>query len=162
MSKFANLQGLKNFQRKVNNAKISQNLIDKIVGRILKEGIGYARSLYNGSKNISLYYTIENDVYRFYAEGDAIAYLEFGTGERGNGSYEGNLPENQLTFYSNKFGREVVLDYGWTYSYANKIDENQPIWSGFESQAQMWKTAQYLRARIPLIVREVFESESIS
>lgn len=160
MKTFANLEGLKNFRNKIERAKINQSMIDNILLKIANTSINYAYKLYNSEK-VSLYSELSSNKVRIFAEGDEIAYIEFGTGERGQGSYKGNLPENQLTFYSSRFGKDIVLEYGWTYSYANKIDETQPTWSGFESQAQMWKTVQHMREIIPQIIREVVSSESI-
>lgn len=155
MAKFADLKGLNNFRKKVSQAKLTNEDLQLILNRICEKGIEYARSLYGGTESITLSAELNGNIGTIVAEGETIAYLEFGTGERGQGTYEGNLPENQLTFYSTKFAKDIVLEYGWTYSYANKIDENQPIWQGRESQAQMWKTAQYLRQNLYRIVQEV-------
>ena len=164
MSKFANLDGLHNFRKKLNSLAISSETISKILSKILnriaKISIEYAQRFFNKG-TVEFYPEYYKNGVRIFAEGDEIAYVEFGTGELGNGSYEGQLPENQISFYSSRFGRDIVLDYGWTYSYANKIDETKPTWEGFEAQAPMWKTAQHMREVIPQIIREVLKSEGI-
>lgn len=155
MAKIASLKGLNRFRNRLSEAQKKMTDLQEIVIHICEAGMSYARSLYGGTENITLSAEFVGNVGKIIAQGNQIAYLEFGTGERGNGTYQGQLPENALTFYSNRLGRDVVLEYGWTYSYANKLDENQPLWQGYQAQAQMWKTAQYLRENIRQIVQEV-------
>ena len=153
MSKFADLKGLKNFTRKVKEIDVNDKE-KEILNRICELGVAYAKSLYN-TKNVKVEYAIYCDnTATIRANGDEVAYIEFGTGERGRGTYEGNLPTKELSFYSNRLKQKVSLE-GWVYSYANEIDYNQAFWVGFGAKAQMWKTAQYLRENIDNIVREV-------
>ena len=153
MSKFADLKGLKNFIQKVNKINVNDKA-KEILNRICELGVDYAKSLYN-TENIEVEYVIYCDnTATIKAKGDEIAYIEFGTGERGRGTYEGNLPTQKLRFYSNRLKRKVSLD-GWVYSYANEIDYNQSFWVGFGAKAQMWKTSQFLRENIDKIIREV-------
>lgn len=155
MGRFANLKGLNHFRQKLEEAKLKYADLEEIVRAICEAGQNYARSLYGGSENVTITAEFVGNVGKIVAEGEQIAYLEFGTGERGSGTYEGQLPENALTFYSNRLGRDVTLEYGWTYSYANKLDDTQAVWQGFAAKAQMWKTAQYLRENIAQIVKKV-------
>ena len=153
MSNFANLQGLNNFRRKLKNLKMQDINYSEILRKICEAGIQYAKQLYNTEK-IELYYEIKENFAVITAKGDEVAYIEFGTGEAGRGSYEGELPDEKLEFFSNRLNRDVSLD-GWTYSYANEIDDNQPFWVGFSAKAQMWKTSQYLRNNIVKIIQGV-------
>lgn len=152
MSKF-DLSGLKNFIQKVNNIDVNGKE-KQILNRLCELGVAYAKSLYN-TENIEVEYAIYcNNTATIRAKGDEVAYIEFGTGERGRGTYEGNLPTKKLRFHSNRLNQDVVLD-GWVYSYAHEIDYNQSFWIGFGANAQMWKTSQFLRENIDRIVREV-------
>ena len=161
MKKTTDLSGLLNFTKKVKNCKNKILNTNEMLFKICNTAINYAYSLYNDIGSITIHSEISNGRAVIYAQGDQIAYLEFGTGETGNHTYQGNLPEKTIEFYSQKFGKDIVLEYGWTYSYANKIDETQSLWVGFEAQAQMWKTAQYIRRILPQIIQEVVNSESI-
>ena len=163
MAKLGDLSGFNNFRSKINglNKNKKSDLFSEILTRLCKLGSEYAHSLYNFSRNdgdesITVNSEVLADGYsaRIVAEGNQIAYLEFGTGEMGRNSYKGNLPNISLSFYSSRLGQNVQLD-GWTYSYANYLDKSQPMWKGFQAQAQMWKTAQYLRSIIPQVIREV-------
>lgn len=153
MSKFADLKGLKNFTRKVKEIDVFDKA-SLIINRVCELGVAYAKSLYS-TESVNVEYNINGDnTATIIASGDEVAYIEFGTGERGRGTYEGNLPTKELSFYSNRLKQKVSLE-GWVYSYANEIDYNQAFWVGFGAKAQMWKTAQYLRENIDNIVREV-------
>lgn len=135
------------------------NKIGEILERLCKLGEDYARSLYNASEiTIEWGYTnSEKTKATITASGTKIAYLEFGTGERGRGSYEGNLPTQDISFYSNAYQQDVTVN-GWTYSYAHELGLSDKKVAGFSAQAQMWKTAQYLRTQFVKIAREVVKS----
>lgn len=156
MSNFAKLDGLKNFRKKLDNVKEDLPLlVQMILTKVCEVGTQYAKSLYSSSANIKLRYELVNErSAKIIAEGEAIAYLEFGTGERGRGTYQGKLPDQTISFYSNRLQQDVTLN-GWVYSYAHEIDNNQLMWGGFTAQSQMWRTAQYLRQIIPQIAKEV-------
>lgn len=156
MSKFANLDGLDNFRKKLKNAqKDFSDLCRNILIRVCEAGQKYAQSLYQSSENIKVTYELNTDFSaKIIAKGHQVAYLEFGTGERGRGTYEGKLPDKNISFHSNRLGQDVTLNT-WVYSYAHELDENQATWGGFAAQSQIWKTAQHLRKVIPQIIKEV-------
>lgn len=156
MSNFANLNGLNNFRNKLRKAQEDfPELCRNILIRVCKAGQEYAHSLYNSSKNIEVTYELYSDFSaKIIAKGHQVAYLEFGTGERGRGTYEGKLPDKSISFHSTRLGQDVTLNT-WVYSYAHELDENQATWGGFAAQSQIWKTAQYLRKVIPQIIKEV-------
>lgn len=169
MANSFDLSGLKNFQKKLEKVKERKELFKDIVYKLCELGTTYAKALYSSSKSqknknpITVSYNILSDGHeaKIVADGTQIAYLEFGTGERGRGTYDGKLPDVKFRFFSERLGYDVKL-YGWTYSYANYLDDTQEDWGGFEAQAQMWKTSQYLRRMIPQIIKEVTNNESIS
>jgi hypothetical protein len=156
MGEFANLEGLKNFRKKLERLEDNlPSLARRILTKICEYGVTYATSLYNSSENIKVNYELLSDnSAKIIANGVKVAYLEFGTGERGRSTYEGNLPDQTISFYSNRLHQDVTLN-GWVYSYAHEIDQQQNLWGGFAAQAQMWKTSQYLRQVIPQIIKEV-------
>lgn len=153
-NKVADLKGLKNFKKKVQECLSHQNRVEAVLMRLCEVGTAYARDLY-GDNAISVSYRIDgNGNGSIIANGDQIAYLEYGTGEQGRGSYQGNLPTQDISFYSERLGQAVTVD-GWTYSYAHEFDPSLSKWKGMTAKAQMWKTAQYLRDNAAKIIREV-------
>jgi hypothetical protein len=156
MKQIANLDGLNNFKRKLLNInKNLSNFSQQILQKICQQGVSYAQSIYPSSENINVKYEILGDnSAKIIANGKKIAYLEFGTGENGRNTYEGELPTETISFYSTRLQQNVTLN-GWIYSYAHEIDQNQKLWGGAPSQAQMWKTSQYLRQILPQIIKEV-------
>lgn len=153
MQKFADLSGLRNFTEKVKSIKSTYNDFNAILNKICEVGSSYAKSLYGNSQNASVSYQIKNEnSATIYANGKKIAYMEYGTGEIGRGSYDGDLPTQNISFFSERLQTDVTLN-GWVYSYANELDDSQEPWDGFSAKAQMWKTANYLRDNIASIVK---------
>lgn len=149
------LSGFNHFKSKVDRYSLQLQNLQNVLVRICQIGSNYAKGLYGGSENITLEWRIEGDIGVIVASGENIAYLEYGTGERGRGSYAGQLPTDPIAFYSNKYAQDVLLPNGWTYSYAKELGLTDVPWSGTEAKAQMWKTAQYLRTQVGRIIREV-------
>lgn len=151
------LSGLENFKKRLANIN-TQSLAEKIVIAFCNKGSEYAQSLYGGEsitvqpKSIS---GNRGSIVAIDSKGEkaTIGYLEFGTGVRGEGSYEGTLPTQDITFDSNAYGN--VTTSGWTYYYAYKQGLSQTQWTGYVSQAQMWKTARYLEENARAIINEV-------
>ena len=86
--------------------------------------------------------------------GDQVSYLEFGTGIRGKArGYDGELPQQPIIFWAH--GTQVVV-HGWTYNYADELGITKTNWAGFQSQGQVWQTAQWLRKNIISLAREYF------
>ena len=92
----ADLTGLHNFKKRLENIS-TQTLAEKIVKALCEYGANYAQGMY-GSESITV--TAENmssvggSIIAKDSKGEkaTIGYLEFGTGVRGEGSYEGTLP----------------------------------------------------------------------
>ena len=155
MQRFADLSGLKNFTNKVKSLNTAYSDFNAILNKICQAGSSYASSLYGGSQKVTVSYNINSEnTATIYAKGEKIAYLEYGTGEIGRGSYEGELPTLNISFFSERLQTDVTLN-GWVYSYAHEIVDSEAPWEGFSAKAQMWKTANYLRDNIASIVKEV-------
>ena len=153
MGKFADLKGLNRFRKKVSALEKKVADIETILEALCKEGEEYARNLYGGSLDVELRHEVHGNYGVIIAQGDKIAYLEYGTGERGRGTYKGNLPTEEISFVSSQYG-EVTVD-GWTYSYAKELGFTDKPWVGMVSQAQMWETAQWLRKNAVKIIKKV-------
>lgn len=141
---------------------INNSILEKLLIAICEKGTEYAKSSY-GDTSIVVDYTINssNGVGIITANGNHVAYIEFGTGELGRGAYSGELPDEEISFYSNAYEVDVTVA-GWTYSYAKKLELTDKPWNGRTPRADMWKTAQYMRTVFITLMKEWYENEIIS
>lgn len=99
-----------------------------------------------------------------YAKGNAVAFFEFGTGEVGRGTYpsEAYLPSSGVPITGN-----------WEYYYKSEhkgvkngvkgwfLDEEKTIFlKGNKAEAEMWRTAEYIRRKAHIIISKHFQKES--
>ena len=94
-----------------------------------------------------------------YAKGNAVAFFEFGTGEVGRGTYQGNLPqsgvpetEEWVYYYDSPHKTERNGEKGWKWGHA--------FVKGNPAEAEMWETSQYIREQAHLIISKYFQKES--
>lgn len=163
------LSGLNRFRQKLATLQ-SSNLLEEITREMVEEGTKYLASLYNNPSIIVTSVVNGNQAYIF-AEGEKIAYLEYGTGLVGKGTYKGNLPTEILTFDSPKGVPQSTE--GWVYYYHNELTKHFGGWfykgedgkyhftRGMQAQAQVWKTAQYLREHASTIINRVLARHNI-
>ena len=161
-----NTQGLDHFAKRISLYKDSftdsnkEQLIEKVAERG-KELAEYYYGMYKNDDDIEV--TIENagtGSRRLVASGERVAYLEFGTGIMGYGTYEGKLPTQTLSFESPKGHPQTTQ--GWEYNYENpltKADGKGWFFKGVytrgqPAQAQMFETAQQLRREIADMTRK--------
>lgn len=153
----ADLTGLHNFKKRLENIS-TQTLAEKIVKALCEYGANYAQGMY-GSESITV--TAENmssvggSIIAKDSKGEkaTIGYLEFGTGVKGEGSYEGTLPTQNIDFVSPSYGQ--ITTNGWQYYYAYQQGLSQKQWQGSQAQSQMWNTAKYLRENAVAIINQV-------
>lgn len=135
-----------------------QNIIDKVQ----EFGEKVAREEYEGTKVVISSITDESSV-TIKAEGKGIAYMEFGTGRIGDGTYEGQLPTEPLTFESPKgnIPKDIHTTQGWEYDYDNPKTKIMGGWfyggtftMGQPAQAQMFNTAERLKKELAVEVGE--------
>ena len=150
---------LPRFKQRVNNFA---NMADELAETLVQEAMEIADIHYGNSGALYLlYYEKERDgVYKLIAEGEQIAYLEFGTGILGEGKYPdpNKLPPESmiLRFKSHGHTQETA---GWVYNYYKKKEENRnnpnvKDWQGAEPGAQMFKTAKELGEELIEIAKE--------
>lgn len=127
MSIKIDLSGLNNFQQELLDYQNGVNgYVDRVLTAILEKGVQYAQEEYAGIPEINCYYKKgkKNGNGQIIAEDtrttDAsqpnsaqIAYLEFGYGVEGEGTYEGTLP-----------AKGVDQTGSWTYYYASEYKDN--------------------------------------
>lgn len=153
----ADLTGLNNFKKRLESIS-TQTLAEKIVKALCEYGANYAQGMYGGE---SITVTAENvdsvggSIIAKDSKGEKaiIGYLEFGTGVKGEGSYNGPLPTQNINFVSPSYGQ--ITTNGWQYYYAYQQGLSQKQWQGSQAQSQMWNTAKYLRENAVAIINQV-------
>lgn len=157
MSVKIDLTGLNNFKKRLESIS-TQTLAEKIVKALCEYGANYAQGMYGGE---SITVTAENvdsvggSIIAKDSKGEKaiIGYLEFGTGVKGEGSYNGPLPTQNINFVSPSYGQ--ITTNGWQYYYAYQQGLSQKQWQGSQAQSQMWNTAKYLRENAVAIINQV-------
>lgn len=134
--------GITNFRNRLQ--KLKQTTNDELALAIAEYGRDYAQSLYSGESIMVSAENTGNGKARITAEGKQVAFLEYGIGTSGEGSYEGNLPNQPITFINRRNQSQTVDE--WLYNYYQKtIDEKAKPVKGFTAKAQMWHTAEDIR-----------------
>lgn len=122
----------------------------------------YAESRYSyyGHSSITVSFSPKGKRATIYAKGTAIAFFEFGTGEVGEGTYNGELPQSG-----------VPITTKWDYYYLpseHKGEKNNQLgwwWGnafirGIEAEAEMWDTAQFIKRESGKIMQDYFKKIS--
>ena len=154
-----NDKGLKRFE---NNLKSNfSDLKDEVALALAERGVEIAKSKYSSESIQVSAELISNGHAVVIAKGDQIGYLEFGTGIQGEGKYpdQTKLPTETLEFESPKGVPRKTQ--GWVYNYMKKLyhPENKDV-VGRPPQAQMFYTAQELKAEKGEIIKKVLRGDS--
>ena len=93
-------------------------------------------------------YELTNDGVMINAHGEDLPFIEFGTGLRGEGTYQGELPTQTLRFES--MGTQQKTE-GWEYNYWKKQHTFRPKplgkwddWIGQPAEAPIYNSAREL------------------
>lgn len=133
---------------------------NRIAQAIADRGKDIAESNIASSGNISVESNIIGDgKARITASGAQIAFLEYGIGTRGDGTYPGKTPKQSLTFTA-RHGKTITLNE-WVYNYfVEKVDRKAKPVEGFQALAPMWRTANSLEQGEALqAVKDLIKSE---
>lgn len=141
--------------------------VDSVAEALAERGKDIAEALYS-SNNVQVSRTeVQNGQAEIIASGKGVAYMEFGTGETGRGTYEGNLPTQTLVFESPK-GKPQSTQ-GWVYYYPNRPINYTKFFGGWffgktfttgqPAQAQMFKTHRQLQNEYVDIAKSVIKGE---
>lgn len=151
-----NTSGLRRFIKKVSKYKDIGNLTDDIANKVAERGVEIAQGRYFSSNvEIKNQETTVKGQRRLVVTGKGLNFMEFGTGLVGKGTYPDNekLPKETIHFESPK--GEPQSTEGWEYYYPNPKTKKNGGWfankvfhRGQVAGAQMWETAQQLRAEI--------------
>lgn len=151
--------GLKNYLNRLQAHKGNYDA-NKIYESVSSLGIQTAQDEYNKTGVIPD--NIRADVFEggveIVAEGEHLAFSEYGTGVRGEGTYDGELPTETLRFESPQgVDRETQ---GWTYDYMKKLyNPEKESFQGFVARAQMWKTSRRLQEEMPNKVKKELKGD---
>lgn len=141
----------------------------KIKGYTVKETVAYlgvnvASQEYDksGVKPTAIQSEISDEGVELIAYGEHLAFSEYGTGVKGEGTYDGELPTQTLKFYSptgeNAIPRETQ---GWVYDYMKKLyNPDKKSFQGSIAKAQMWKTSKRLETEMLDKVKNQIKGES--
>lgn len=123
----------------------------------------YAENQYTqyGHSSVTVSYENHGSTATIFANGNAVAFFEFGTGEVGRGTYpsETYLPSS---------GVPITGDWEYYYPSDAKATVNgvKGWWwgakfvKGNKAEAEMWRTAEYIRRKAHLIIQKYFQNES--
>lgn len=144
---------LQNFTDKLKTYKAQGDLAKKVTDIIISKGVEIAQRNWSSDVLIEVrgnelkksIVAIDKD-----KKNPTIAYREFGTGVKGIGTYEGNLPDQPITFTTmyNKEETSVTVPE-WTYNYRKDyLHWTEDDWQGIVAQMPMFNTAKELREYI--------------
>ena len=123
----------------------------------------YAENQYSqyGHSSVTVSYENHGSTATIFANGNAVAFFEFGTGEVGRGTYpsETYLPSS---------GVPITGDWEYYYPSDAKATVNgvKGWWwgakfvKGNKAEAEMWRTAEYIRRKAHIIISKYFQEES--
>ena len=157
-----NLGGLKHFIGVLGAYEQALKNFKSAMEEICVKASDYAESRYSyyGHSSITVSYSNKGKRATIYAKGTAIAFFEFGTGEVGEGTYNGELPQSG-----------VPITTKWDYYYLpseHKGEKNNQLgwkWGrafirGIEAEAEMWDTAQFIKRESGKIMQDYFKKIS--
>ncbi len=117
--------------------------------------VGFRAATYDGSGDFSVDVKEIANGYRIEANGQAIAFMEFGAGVRFGEGYPGTKPAGISPIGAYGKGRGS-REKGWYFT--NLSGASQHTY-GNPPNAVMYKTAQELREKVLMVAREVFAGD---
>lgn len=155
MSKVVRRNDLNRFYGKLQNIR---NVAETATELIADNGEKIAKNEYAGINSVQVIKDIDGNNAVISANGDSVAYIEYGTGLVGQGTYKGDLPTQTLTFESPKDSGRINTTQGWEYYYDNPRTKVLGGWffgrgysnftRGQVAGNQMFNTAKSLREYI--------------
>ena len=166
MASTIDLRGLEHYMKVVE--KYGQMLKDfrEAMIELCEDAKTYAENQYSqyGHSSITVDFEPHGTRATIYAKGDAVAFFEFGTGEVGRGTYpsESYLPSSGVPITGN-----------WEYYYIDEENSRKDTVNGVKgwwwghafvkgnkAEAEMWRTAEYIRRKSHIIISKHFQKES--
>lgn len=161
MASTIDLSGLKHYIESIERYSTLLGRFYEIMEMICQQAQDYALNQYQSHERFDIRVSYENQGKRatIYAEGDQVAFYEFGTGRVGENTYQGTLPTSQVPitdswiyFYPSSAKRVTKSgSEGWFWD--NKFHR------GIRAEAEMWETREFIKQEAKYIVRYYFESK---
>lgn len=156
---------LSNFMTRISKSRANLRK-DKLLAKLGQFGVDVANQEYSLTtyKPENVKYEVGENQVSIIANGEKIAYSEYGTGVIGKGSNypKDKLPTEPITFVSPRKSGDIHTTQGWEYNYPNaktKIDGQSWYYEGKKTQgepakAQMLKTSLRLKEEIPQMLKK--------
>ena len=163
MASTIDLSGLEHYIKVLTEYGTKLKDFRKAIMKLGKKARKFAEEKYSehGHSSITVEFEPHGTTATIYAKGNAVAFFEFGTGEVGRGTYpsETYLPSS---------GVPITGDWEYYYPSDAKATVNgvKGWWwgakfvKGNKAEAEMWRTAEYIRRKAHLIIQKYFQNES--
>lgn len=156
-------KALDNFQKRLESFSKLKNINQTLADKIAERGVELAKENYSGYERVSVdkQETEKPGKMQIIAKGKGLAFVEFGTGNTGEGTYPDKdmLPKDTIEFESPKGTPQKTQ--GYVYYYPNKKTKVNGGWyangvfhKGQRAKAQMFYTSQQIRRECGEIVKE--------
>lgn len=164
-----NLKGLNNFKSRLQKlSSINSNFTSEVANEIARRGQEIAMSEYASVDGVNVYYeNLGGGISRVVADGEQVAYIEFGTGRVGEGSYpDTHLPQQGVPltgdwkyYYPSQYKRKSKStgEEGWFHKFEG--DEKARFLKGQKAGMQMYKTSQRLKTEMVTIIKNKLKGD---
>ena len=115
---------------------------------------GFATATYDGNNDVIVFVESTETGYRIVAEGEAVAFIEFGAGVARGYGYPGTKPPEIASIGEYGKGRGKRMIWGFYDS-----DDNLVLTSGNPPHAPMYGAVKEIHARVESIARRIFASD---
>ena len=163
MASTIDLSGLKHYTKVIEEYGRLLKDFRKAMIALCEDAKQYAENQYTqyGHSSVTVSYENHGSTATIFANGNAVAFFEFGTGEVGRGTYpsESYLPSTGVPETGN-----------WEYYYPSDakatVNGVKGWWwgakfvKGNKAEAEMWRTAEYIRRKAHIIIQNYFQNES--
>jgi hypothetical protein len=120
----------------------------------LKEAsVRFTTAMYDGTNDVSVHLDVSKNGYAIVADGQAVAFIEFGAGVYHNGSEPYPNPRPQGVVGIGEYGKGQGKQKAWGY-----YDENDElvITRGNPAAMPMWYASEEIKNSVLKVVKEVY------
>ena len=164
------LKGLRDFRRKITAfGSSTQNIERELVREVVDKGCDIARQEYSSIEGVEISAKYGHNSGQIIASGKEVAFIEFGTGRVGEGTYpKTHLPTGTISFEDASGTMQSTK--GWQYYYPSKYkrvlkktgeegwfhkpdgEKDAKFFTGQQAGMQMYRTAQRLKVECKAII----------
>ena len=146
------IQELKRYKQEF--LRREKRLLEGLAEIGLKEAsVRFTTAMYDGTNDVSVTLDVINNGYAIVAEGQAVAFIEFGAGVYHNGSEPYPNPRPNGIVGIGEYGQGKGKQKAW--GYKNENDE-LVITRGNPAAMPMWYASEEIKNSVLKVVREVF------